>query len=336
MKSTTPTIYSRNYQRIAAAGLMFLILAITISTNAQRNPLPNIPVTEPPGAGFRVLMPGTISKKRQIESYGTSSVIVVTLSSQVGNETYVVAYTTYPPQLAKMMEGTNPDVIFGFSRDKLLKTVSGLRVVNERALSVKGYPAKEIVYDGSALILLRAYWAMPSFYEVMALRENPTYGSGPSRPLSKRAINFINSFEILSNAGDAFSNKEYEPDMPPFLNLDDRLLLGGELLRRGYSQEQAGKWIFEIMKKAVSFLSRNEQDELKLLNDQANSILSLEEATEFERIKRKYELGSELTKDDERMTSSIIGKALESLPPARLTRYQFLMGKGVRAALAAK
>lgn len=304
---------------------MFLFLAIAVPTNAQRSPSPNIPVTEPPGAGFRVLMPGTISQKKQSESYGTSSVTVVTLSSQVGNETYVVAYTTYPPQLAKMMESTNPDVIFGFSRDKLLKTVSGLRVVNERALSVKGYPGREIVYDGSALILQRAYWALPSFYEVMALRENPTYGSGPSRPLSKFATNFINSFEILSNAVDTFSNKE--PDMPPFLNLDDRLLLGGELLKRGYSQEQAGKWIFEIMKKAVSFLSASEQDELKLLNDQANSILSLEEATEFERIKRKYEQGSQLTKDDERMTNNIIQKALESLTPIKLTRYQFLMGK---------
>jgi hypothetical protein len=176
---------------------MLLIWAIAVPINAQRNSAPNIPVTEPPGAGFRVLMPGTISQKKQSESYGTSSVTVVTLSSQVGSETYVVAYTTYPAQLAKMMEGTDPDVIFGFSRDKLLKTVSGLTVTNEHTISLNGYPGKEMVYDGSARILLRAYWALPSFFEVMVIRENPTYRSGSSRPLSNVASRFIESFEIL-------------------------------------------------------------------------------------------------------------------------------------------
>jgi hypothetical protein len=328
--------HTSNHRFFVETVLGFLVLAVALSTNAQRNSAPSVPVTEPPGAGFRVLMPGTISEKKQNESHGTSSVTVVTLSSQVGNETYLVVYTTYPAQIAKLMEESNPDVIFGFSRDKLLKSVSGLRITNERAISLNGYPGREITFDGSGTILMRAYWAPPSFYEVMALKENPTYKPEVSRFLSKGASNFVNSFEILSNAGDTFSNKQYEPDMPPFLNLDDRLLLGGELLKRNYSQEQAGKWIFDLTRKAVSFLSPSEQDELKLLNDQANSALSLEEATEFETIKRKFERGSQLTKDDERTTNNLIRKALESLPPSKLIRYQFLMGKGVRAALAAK
>jgi hypothetical protein len=280
-------------------------------------------------------MPGIIKQKKQSESYATSSVMVVTLSSEIGNETYVVSYTTYPPELAKMMQGTNPDVIFGFSRDKLLKGISGLRVVNERAISLNGYPGKEIVYGGPALIFLRAYWALPNFYVVMALRENPT-GSAPSGPPSRVARSFVNSFEILSDAGNTLTGKQYEPEMPPFLNLDDRLFLGRELMKRGYSEVQAARWIFDVMKKGVSYLTPSEKDELKLLHDQAYSILSLEEAADFEAIERRFEQGAQSTKAEERLTNDLIRKALESLPPTKLARYQFLIGKGIRAALAAK
>jgi hypothetical protein len=170
----------------------------------------------------------------------------------------------------------------------------------------------------------------------MVLRENPTQGTAPSPALSSAARSFMSSFEILSDAGNTFTGKEYDPETPPFLSLDDQVFVGGELLKRGFSKDDAGRWFLGNMKRAISYLTPAERDELLLLNDQANSILSLEEATEFERLKRKYEQGSQLTKDDERMTSNIIRKALESLPPTKLSRYQFLMGKGVRAALAAK
>jgi hypothetical protein len=333
MKALTYTAIPR---LVAAARLTLLSLFIAIASpvTAQPRSTAAIPTTEPLGAGFRVRIPGDVRRQTKSEQLGSSTIPVVSLISAVGNETYMVIYTTYPTALANLMENANPNTLLDFARDKMLKSVAGLRLSNEKNIALSGYPGREVVYGGPGAVILRAYWALPHFYEVVAMRENSTSDRNPQ--LSRTAYSFINSFEILTEASSNLAEKQYDPDTPPFLSLDDRLFVGGELFKRGFSTDEARIWFLGVMKKAVSYLSPAERDELKLLNNEAYSTLTLDEATKFDLIKRRYEQGIQPTKEDERVTNELSSKALESLKPQKLARYQFLMGKGIRAALAVK
>ena len=330
-----PVTYTPIPQLVVAARLTLLSLFIAIASpvTAQRRS-PGAITTEPPGAGFRVQIPGDIRRQAQSEQLGTSTIDVVTLIATTGNETYMVIYTTYPTTLANAMENANPNTLLDFARDKVLKSVAGLRVNSERNISLRGYPGREVIYGGPGTVILRAYWALPHFYEIVSMREKSTYEPKPQ--LSNTAYSFMNSFQILTEPSSNLAEKKYDADTPPFLNLDDRLFVGGELLKRGFSTDESRIWFLGVMKRAIGYLSPAEREELKLLNDEAYSVLTLEEATTFDLLKRRYEQGTQPTREDENATNELTRKALESLGPQKLARYQFLMGKGIKAALAVK
>ncbi len=210
-KWTRTTAGTNNWNIISAVCSAYVVSA--------RSPVrPVASAIEPRDAGFRVLMPGEIKEQQRTEQLGSYSVAVTTVSSEIGRESYFVVCTTYPTELAKMMEDANPETIFKFARGRLIQSVDGLRVTGERSLSLDGYPGREIAYAGnSSQVFLRAYWALPHFYQLLTIDETPReYLPSSSGVLSETARKFVNSFVILSQADPNHAQKQLDRATPPW------------------------------------------------------------------------------------------------------------------------
>jgi hypothetical protein len=139
----------------------------------------------PPGAPFRVEMPGRPMAKTEPVEMGKGSVDMVMAIVDLGERSFLAIYADYPDSAVK---GVSPEQGLINARDGMVKYG---KLVSDRPLSVSGFPAREYVVqqpDGY-VIVSRSVQAGNRLYQMLVIAK----GGSADDPLTRR---FLDSFSI--------------------------------------------------------------------------------------------------------------------------------------------
>ena len=168
------------------SGLCALILLPLASTGCNRTPTYQWRVVEAPDKTFSVALPGNaVSEDTATRSATGGSFTSHRLTVRMTNAGYAISWWEDPS-----LRGSNPEQILDMMRDRGLAP-SNARMLNERRLTVQGYPARDIsaVAGGYAAYDNRLVLVGTRLYTLMGVDGT---GKHDTRDIEK----FFNSFAL--------------------------------------------------------------------------------------------------------------------------------------------
>lgn len=120
------------------AGVVLLSVAIAAPAAAQQ-----WKEHRPPGAGFRIEMPGAPKGTTQNVASAAGPIRTIIASLEYGGAGYVVMYSDYP---AGSID-PDPQVIYDRGRDGALRANANRKLRTEERVTLSGLPARRMVID---------------------------------------------------------------------------------------------------------------------------------------------------------------------------------------------
>lgn len=140
--------------------------------------------------GFTVSMPGQPVKRQEALTTAVGPLQSWSYSvAPAQGVAYGVDYADYP---SAVVQRYPPDAVLNSARDALVAKVNG-RLRDERAISLGGYPGRELQLDVATggFVRARLYLVGQRQYQVVAVIPNDKAGS-------QDASRFLNSFKLLT------------------------------------------------------------------------------------------------------------------------------------------
>lgn len=119
----------------------------------------------------------------------------------------------------------------------------------------------------------------------------------------------------------------------PYLSKDDIVILGNEIIKRGFNTQQGNTFTLATFKRGIELLSSDEQEEIDRIREQMFSKFSTEETGKVDAIYSKAELGQVTAEEEVQYLIQVQKKAVNNLPESTKLRYRLLMGKALKAGL---
>ncbi|GIV97331.1 MAG: hypothetical protein KatS3mg057_1988 [Herpetosiphonaceae bacterium] len=140
-------------------------------------------------------MPGSPEKQSQSVSTAVGPIDLHMFTLDLGTSAYMVSFSDYP---AEVITAAGPDAVLDGAAGGAISNVNGT-VLNEREISISGYPGREIevqipktAENDEGTAKARIYLVDARLYQVLVL--------GTKGKLSTEdADRFLNSFKLTSN-----------------------------------------------------------------------------------------------------------------------------------------